>query len=162
MPGGNGSAEAAGNGNSLPGRLHQLQRQAGDATQLVDGAATRYRHQRPRIVRVERREIGGCLDAQPGELRRRGSTDAPDLIDGHRGQQFGLHLTGTQIADARILRTLLRDELATLASVFVGAMPTLRLPDYSCSPIEDITLPRCALAIQKVLPETGGGDNSNP
>ena len=92
LPGGDRSAEAAGDGDSLPGRLHQFQRQAGDATQLVDGAATRHGHQRPRIVRVECREIGGRLDSQPGELRRRGSTDSPDLIDGHRGQQLRTEL----------------------------------------------------------------------
>ncbi len=63
LPGSDRSPKALGDGDSLPGRLHQLQRQAGDTTQLVDGAPTGHRHQRSRIVRVERREIGGRLDA---------------------------------------------------------------------------------------------------
>jgi hypothetical protein len=39
LPGRDGSLEAARDGDSLPGRLHQLQRQARDPAQLVDRAA---------------------------------------------------------------------------------------------------------------------------
>jgi hypothetical protein len=61
-PGRDRSPEASGDGNSLPGRLHQLQRHTGDPTQLIDGAATRDGHQRPSIVWIEWDEIAGrCL-----------------------------------------------------------------------------------------------------
>ena len=63
--------EASRERDYIPGRLHQLQRQAGDPAQLVDRAATSHRQQRPRIVPIDFGESGGRLDLNPSELCRR-------------------------------------------------------------------------------------------
>ena len=56
--------KATGNGNYLPRRLHQLQRQAGDSAQLVHRTVSRYRYQGAGIVRSERGQVRGRLDSE--------------------------------------------------------------------------------------------------
>ena len=99
--------------------------QVGDPAQLVEPAATRHNHQRPRTVRVEGGEIGAVwtpiLESFAADAAPIPQTSSTGTVESNSAGTP--HLTGAKIAEATILRTPLCDELGNFDERLYGGDP---------------------------------------
>ena len=134
--------EAAGDGEALLGLGHQVERQAGDAPQLVVDSFAGDGQRLARVPRTHGAQIGDRADVEHGQLFSGLSADAPHLADRDRREQAVAHPASLRPQTPKLSSiAFLAAWLASFANVLVGPMPT-----QVGMPVQRWTVERISLA----------------